>query len=245
LDEIATKPHTALTAKAPEDPGAARRTRPRFIDSYGLVLVLLITSYFVSAMAGDYSFGRALTLVVLAATTSLALRASHVGRRVSRVALALIVLAAVAGVTTGLLGSEESDRLVSVTLTAILVVVAPLAIGRHLVSHRVVDVNTFYGAVCIYLLIAMFFASVFALLAAVGDASFFAQDIETVGTVDYLYFSLTTITTVGYGDLTAQGNVGRILAVLEAVLGQLYMITVVALVVQNLGQERNARRKIN
>jgi len=50
---------------------------------------------------------------------------------------------------------------------------------------------------------------------------------------------------VGYGDLTAQGNVGRILAVLEAVLGQLYLITVVALVVQNLGRERNARRRID
>lgn len=245
LDEIETKPQRTLAAKAPEDPGAARRTQPRFTDSYGLVLVLLITSYFVSATAGNYSFGRALTLVVLAATTGLALRASHVGHRVSRLALALIVLAAIAGVTTGLLGSEETGRLVSVTLTAMLVVVAPLAIGRHLVSHRVVDVNTFYGAVCIYLLIAMFFASAFAFLAAVGGTAFFAQDIETVGTIDYLYFSLTTITTVGYGDLTAQGNVGRILAVLEAVLGQLYLITVVALVVQNLGRERNARRRID
>lgn len=244
MDEVETAPQDAVTAKAPEDPGAARRKQPRFTDSYGLVLVMLITSYFVSATAGNYPVGRALTLVVLAATTGLALRASHVGRRASRVALALIVLAAVAGVTTGLLGSEEAGKLVSVTLNAILVVVAPLAIGRHLVSHRVVDVNTFYGAVCIYLLIAMFFASAFAFLAAVGGKAFFAQDIETVGTVDYLYFSLTTITTVGYGDLTAQGNVGRILAVLEAVLGQLYLITVVSLVVQNLGQARRKRDKI-
>jgi hypothetical protein len=245
LDETEIRPQSTLAAKEPEDAGAAQRKQPRLTDGYGLVLVLLITSYFVSATAGNYSFGRALTLVVLATTTGLALRASHVGRRASRVALALIVLAAVAGVTTGLFGSDETGKLVSVTLTAILVVVAPLAIGRHLVSHRVVDVNTFYGAVCIYLLIAMFFASAFAFLAAVGGAAFFAQDIGTVGTIDYLYFSLTTITTVGYGDLTAQGNVGRILAVLEAVLGQLYLITVVALVVQNLGRERNARRKID
>jgi len=242
MDETETKPQSTLAAMPTEEPGAAEQKEPRLTDRYGLVLLLLIVSYFVSATAGNYPFGRALTLVVLAATTGLALRASHVDRRVSRYAFTLIVLATIAGVTTGLLGGEGTGKLVSVTLTAILVVVAPLAIGKRLASHRVVNLNTFYGAICIYLLMAMFFASAFAFLAAVGNEAFFAQDIGTPSTIDFLYFSLTTITTTGYGDLTAQGNVGRIMAVLEAVLGQLYLITVVAMVVQNLAQERQARR---
>ena len=78
-------------------------------------------------------------------------------------------------------------------------------------------------------------------------ATFFAQiqPPDKASAVDYLYFSFTTITTVGYGDLTAQANVGRMLAVLEAILGQLYLITVVALVVQNLGQARRRRKPID
>jgi voltage-gated potassium channel Kch len=89
----------------------------------------------------------------------------------------------------------------------------------------------------------MFFASCFALIGAASGQGFFAQvqPPAKAGSIDYLYFSLTTITTVGYGDFTARGDVGRMTAVLEAIFGQLYLITVVALVVQNLGQAR--RRK--
>ena len=56
--------------------------------------------------------------------------------------------------------------------------------------------------------------------------------------IDFLYFSFVTMTTVGYGDLTAAGDLGRMLAVTEALIGQLYLVTVVALVIGNIGQER-------
>jgi voltage-gated potassium channel Kch len=85
----------------------------------------------------------------------------------------------------------------------------------------------------------MFFATTFGLIALLSAQAFFAQlqPPAEANAVDYLYFSLVTITTVGYGDLTPASDVGRITAVFEAVLGQLYLITVVALVVQNLGQQ--------
>ena len=50
-------------------------------------------------------------------------------------------------------------------------------------------------------------------------------------TADYLYFSFVTITTVGYGDFTAASGLGRALASLEALLGQVYLVTVVATIV--------------
>ena len=62
--------------------------------------------------------------------------------------------------------------------------------------------------------------------------------------IDYLYFSFVTITTTGYGDFTAASGIGRMTAVLEAIFGQLYLITVVALVVQNLGQVSRIGRKM-
>ena len=60
---------------------------------------------------------------------------------------------------------------------------------------------------------------------------------------DYLYFSFVTQTTVGYGDLTAAGGFGRALAVLEALIGQLYLVTVIALLVSNLGSARRRARE--
>jgi len=248
--QIKTPAEAALPTLAPapeeqeEEPDERTQDEkpPRFADSYGLVLVLLIASYFVMAVAGDYHYGRMLSLVMLATTTWLALRASQVERRLLRYAVALIPVTTLAAIVLSVVGSENLSRAVAGALTALLVVVAPVAIVKRLATHLVVNMNTFYGAICVYLLIAMFFASMFALAAVLSGESFFAQlqPPQKPGTIDYLYFSLTTITTVGYGDLTAGGSVGRMLAVLEAVLGQLYLITVVSLIVQNLGQ---ARRK--
>ena len=246
----ASSPNTPPTRMEPDEVPASHAVLqeppgekpPRFADSYGLVLVLLIASYFVMAIAGDYHYGRLLSLVMLATTTWLALRASQVERRLLRYAVAIIPVATVVAIALSVFGSENLAKAVTATLAALLVIVAPVAIVKRLATHLVININTFYGAICVYLLIAMFFASMFALTGVLSGDSFFAQikPPDRASTVDFLYFSFVTITTVGYGDLTAMGNVGRMLAVLEAILGQLYLITVVSLVVQNLGQ---ARRK--
>ena len=220
---------------------------PRFADSFGLVLLLLIVSYFVIAVAGNGDGGRVASMIIFAATTWLALRASQVKRRILQIALALIPLATVIAIALVLVGSDETATIVSKILTILLVVVAPVAILRRLVEHPVISLNTFYGAVCVYLLIAMFFATAYGLVALITGEQFFAQLTvapKDTPPVDYLYFSFVTITTTGYGDLTAASGVGRMTAVLEAIFGQLYLITVVALVVQNLGQRSRIGRKM-
>ncbi len=215
----------------------------KFLDSFGLVLLLLVATYFVTAISGDHQWGRVGSLVLLAATTWFALRASHVQRVLLRWAVALIPLVTTIAVVAILLGSAETGKGIGAALTVLLVFVAPVAIARRLLSHISVSFNTFYGAVCIYLLIAMWFASVYSFTGWVESTPFFVQIVppDRAGAIDYLYFSFITMTTVGYGDLTAAGSVGRMTAACEAVIGQLYLITVVALVVQNLGQSRHYR----
>ena len=60
---------------------------------------------------------------------------------------------------------------------------------------------------------------------------------------DFLYFSFVTLTTVGYGDLTAAGDFGRAIAAFEAMAGQLYLVTVVALLVSNMARARRSNRE--
>src|SRR5260221_3380738 len=79
----------------------------------------------------------------------------------------------------------------------------------------------------------MLFAFLYAAIDALTDASFFVQTSHAT-TQDFLYFSYVTQTTVGYGDYTARGDLGRALAVLEAVGGQLYLVTVIAVLVSRL-----------
>ena len=53
--------------------------------------------------------------------------------------------------------------------------------------------------------------------------------------MDYLYFSLVTLATLGYGDLSASSSLGRMLSVTEALAGQLYLVSIVAVLVSNIG----------
>ena len=85
----------------------------------------------------------------------------------------------------------------------------------------------------------MTFAFLYAAINGLGGSPFFSQTSHAT-TAEFLYFSFVTQTTVGYGDFTAAGGLGRTLAVLEAVTGQLYLVTVIALLVSRLSSPRGA-----
>ena len=206
------------------------------------MLLLLVASYFCDAALGDSPAGRVVVVLVLAAATWLALRASQLQRRPLRIAQAAIPLLCLVALGSLAIGSDSVAHAVTATITVILVVIAPVAILYHLARRMELSVETFLGAVCVYLLIAQLFATLFALNAVIAGQPFFVQTSHP-GAIDYIYFSFVTITTVGYGDFTSALNVGKMLAVLEAVFGQLYLITVVSLVVQNLGTRRQQERQ--
>jgi len=79
----------------------------------------------------------------------------------------------------------------------------------------------------------MFFASAYGAIDRLGGAPFFANG-GTASTANFLYFSFTSLTTVGYGDFTARADLGHTLAVSEALMGQIYLVTVVSVIVSNL-----------
>jgi hypothetical protein len=115
------------------------------------------------------------------------------------------------------------------------------AIARRVWQHVEISVVTVLGAVCVYVLVGLSFAFAYEVVGTFGSQPFFsAQEIGTRS--DYVYFSFITMATVGYGDLAAQGGVGRALAVTEGLLGQIYLVTAVAALVANLGRARTSRQ---
>jgi hypothetical protein len=118
-------------------------------------------------------------------------------------------------------------------LNFLLVATVPVVIARALWRRQVVDIHTVMGAICIYVLLGMMFAFVYVAIDNIASAPFFAQTSHAT-TPDFLYFSFITQTTVGYGDYTARDDLGRALAVLEALGGQLYLVTIIAVLVSRL-----------
>lgn len=210
--------------------------------SYGLVLVLILWSVAWSAGAGDSKWALAVTVALQGATVLLALRTSDASLRARRIAGALVGVA-VAGALVSLIVDQEVSRgmvgIVNGLLVAGIPVVIVRGVVRQLRAERAVTLQTVFGVLCVYLLLGLFFASIYTAAAAIGSEPFFAQGID--GTrQNHLYFSFVTLATVGYGDFTAASNLGRTLAMTEAILGQLYLVTAVSLVVGNLGRRATA-----
>jgi hypothetical protein len=89
----------------------------------------------------------------------------------------------------------------------------------------------------IYLLAGMFFSFIYGLIGAIDANALFAQTSHP-NREDELYFSFVTLSTVGYGDLSPAGGVPRAFAVAEMLIGQIYLVTIVSLIVTNLPAAR-------
>jgi hypothetical protein len=194
-------------------------------DSYGLVLLMIVATY-VLAITLSRRLGASALLTAQIATVWLALRTSKARRGVRLAANGLFVLAAVAAIAN--LGAPREPALEPFVFGAsvVLYLVAPFSIVRHIAYRRAVDQETMLGALATYLFIGMAFAFLFRFLGAAQASAFFGDRGDGTLSQD-LFFSFVTLTTTGYGDLVPAGNPGQSLAVLEALLGQLFLVTAV------------------
>ena len=101
--------------------------------------------------------------------------------------------------------------------------------------------QTLSGVLAFYMLIGMLFGFVFGAIDNLGGEPFFAGG-EEATVSQCLYFSFTTLTTIGYGDLVARSDLGHTLAITEGLIGQIYLVTVVSLIVSNLGHPARRRQ---
>jgi hypothetical protein len=179
-------------------------------------------------------------LLGVAAMISLAI--AHARRGVVNTAR-VFVLAIVGFAAARALGGQIDGRAVQAS-SALLVCIAPpaivIGIVRMLRATRTVTIEAVLGALCIYVLLGMFYSLVYGAIDRLDGRAFFAQAGTADTTAHFMYFSFTTLTTVGYGDLTAASNLGHTLSVSEALMGQIYLVTVVSLIVANLGRGRQA-----
>jgi voltage-gated potassium channel len=204
------------------------------------VVIVLTAATFVWGMAVPHAAIGTFGLVALAAGAVFAAIWFARGSRHTLIVWGVIGGAATLGSGLALMTDREaSQSTVSIVIVA-LAVVAPVAIVRSLARQTVVNRQTIGGTVAVYLMIGIFFASLYAAMGTIADQPFFSQ-IDDAGFSDFLYFSYVTQTTVGFGDLTASIDVGRAAAVVQALTGQLYLVVVLALVVSNLGRRRQPR----
>jgi hypothetical protein len=223
------------------DPPARGWRRVSGPDRYGALLVLIVATIVASVALQDREWERLVAIGLVGLMLVFALRTSAAPVSVQRVALVAVALMFFA--TAGAHGKQDAWIRAAVAMMVGLVLLVVLAaILRRLSTHLTITWNTVMGALCIYLLFAMICSAVYAAAGHLQDGALFAQQ-NGFTNADTIYFSLTTLTTVGFGDLSMRTDVTRIISALEAVLGQLYLITAVGLLVGNLGRRRRVVRE--
>jgi hypothetical protein len=209
-------------------------------DRFGLALALIVLGILITAAAGEEAWGRVLSVAFMGATLLLVFRTTEARPRVQLGALIIVAIAIVAAAASALVGDDDLATWAVPVLGAALALGAPVAIVRRLLTHQRITFQTVLGAICLYLLTGMFFAFLYVAMGSLGGEPFF-QGATNGRAIDAVYFSFTTITTTGYGDLSPISDLGRMVAVTEALIGELYLVTVVAVLVANLGRPRRVR----
>jgi len=207
-----------------------------FAQSYAVVLVLVVVTYIVSVSVTEER-ATSIVLTIQLATVWFALRISHARAGVRLVANIVLVGAAIVAVVSFFVNNEGDQLGVISAVCCLLYFIAPFSIVRHLVFRPKVDAETLLGAVAAYLLIGMFFAFAYKAAGEFGSMPFFGAGGKGSLSQD-LFFSFVTMTTVGYGNLVPAANPGQTLAVLEAVVGQLFLVVAVGKIISNVTLRR-------
>jgi hypothetical protein len=212
-------------------PGA-RVARVRASHSYGLVLALIGVSFVFMSVAPNRTWADSVLLLLQSITLVTALWTSGVARTDSTLSLSLVALAGLAALGLLVFGGNGFASAVGL-LSGVLTVATIGTVALGVVDQGEANVRAVTGAVCVYVLIGLLFVFLYGVLAKLGSGDFFAQGTDGTRSLR-LYFSFVTLATLGYGDYTPAGSLGRTLAVVEALTGQLYLVTVIAVLVSRM-----------
>jgi hypothetical protein len=195
-------------------------------DAFGLVLLLVLLTYILASVLSNGGWPAVLLTAVISATSVVALTSAHTKPVFVRRALVLALLAVLLALIGAISGGRHwlsAANFIEIGLLA----VAMGAVLRRVVTSDAVSSRTILGAISVYASLGILFTWAYGLIDRIEGGGFFGATANVEGS-DFLFFSYTTLTTTGYGDLVPAGQVGRMISGLEMMLGQIFLVTLVA-----------------
>jgi hypothetical protein len=221
----------------PSSDAPGEKTDGILLRRYGLILALILFGFVLTGVE-PRPLAPGLNAAIWGLVLLVALWAPGLPRLLRSVGLGatLVVMAGV--FSLGALESATAGGWRAITL-AVAQIAAMLAILSRVVSHERVSLQTVMGGIAAYGLIAFAMASLYFGLDSLIEEAVFDGLVDDG---DYTYFSFITLTTLGFGDITPASALVKRLVVLEAFVGQVFIITFLARLVSLWGQPLRARR---
>jgi len=202
------------------------RFAERVASAFGLVLLLVLITYVLLSLTNFREWPGVISALASSTSAVVALATARVKHTTVRWAGRIAVVAV--GLQVVAVASDRKAVLgVSALIQVCLLSVAAFAVLRAVLRDREVGFRTILGAISVYLVLALQFAYVYVAIDKLQSGSFFEGN-PTLSNGDYVFFSITTLTTTGYGNLVPGGQPGQMLAGLEMLTGQLFVVTLIA-----------------
>jgi voltage-gated potassium channel Kch len=215
-----------MTSVSADERRRRERARQRVPHAFGLVLLGLGTTYLLGSLINYRGVGGVVITTTAALSGTLAFAAAQAGPRVLVWASRLGALAVAFSIVAAISGTQVFFGLTGLSL-AVLLAASALAVLRAVLTQQRVGFRTILGAVCVYVTLGLLFAFAYVGIDRFQGGPFFGPGVN-LASGDYLFFSMTTLTTTGYGDLVPAGQPGKLVAVLEMLSGQIFLVTLIA-----------------
>jgi hypothetical protein len=196
-------------------------------ESYVLLFALLLVDYLIVTLDTSVRWGSLARSITISVTVLFAIHTSGGSRALLRFAQFGVVIALIGSVA---LTGWDNHRLAAVSylVVTVLLVITPVVILKKVLPKDEVDIETIFAAIDVYILLGLVFATLFIGLAKLMTSPPFLAQPGHHSTADYVYLSFVTLTTVGFGDLTPLSKLARSIVVLEALIGQIFLVVLVA-----------------
>lgn len=203
-----------------------RQRAERVSDAFGLVFVLVLITYVLASLLENRGWGAVVLTAATSLTSVVALTSSHAQAKLVRIAIGLSTLT-VALAALAIATSDYTWLNLASLIQVLLLALAMGAVLRRVVMAPEVGSRTILGALSVYAVLGILFTFAYGAIDRIQGGPFFEGHPSPSGS-DFLFFSYTTLTTTGYGNLVPGGQPGRMISGLEMMIGQIFLVTLVA-----------------
>jgi Ion channel len=198
----------------------------RLVNAFGLVLLLVLSTFVLTSLVPYHGWTGVLITAVTALSGTVALTTARARRDVTAWASRIAVVAVLLAIAGAAADSKPPFGLAAL-LTSFVLLAGALAVLRAVITEERVGFRTILGAVSVYITLGLLFAFLYVGIDRLQGPPFFGEGAH-VSTGDFPFFSLTTLTTTGYGNLVPAGQPGKMFAVVEMLMGQIFLVTLIA-----------------
>lgn len=193
---------------------------------FGVFLVLVIATYVAWSLLDYDGWAGFLIVAVTCGTALQGISAADAGKPPHAWAIGAALIACALALVGSLVDPSPWLSLGSLIAVA-LVAVSVVTVVHRIVLAPQVDAEAILGAISVYALLGILFAHIYGAIHHLGPEPFFAGHPDAAGSA-FIFFSYTTLTTTGYGNLVPATQPGEMFTGLEMLTGQIFLVTLIA-----------------